>query len=100
MSLQIPRKMQGSLMPASETEAELMFYSEDTTNVRICQEQSNIFSFLHIIHIVFHTREGKSSAFLPELPRWEKMQFCVSFFEEPLIFLPNGGIILRLDLSG
>jgi len=39
------------------------------------------------------------SAFLPELPQWEKMQFCVSFFGEALIFLPNSGIILRPDLS-
>jgi hypothetical protein len=81
------------------SKSELMFYLKNTTNVRICQEQSNIFSLLHIIHIVFHTYVGRASAFLPELPRWEKVQFCVSFFAEPLIFLPKSGIILRPDLS-
>ena len=34
-----------------------------------------------------------------KLSQWEKMQFCVSFFGEALIFLPNSGIILRPDLS-
>lgn len=86
-------------MSVPEAKTELMFYLQDTTNVRICQEKSNIFSVLHIIHIVFHTCGRVHSAFLPELPRWEKVQFCVSFFEEPLIFLPKSGIILRPDLS-
>ena len=71
--------------------------NKNTTNVRFCQELSNMFSGFPHFPPSFPHRFPQGSAFLPKAARKRRGQICVRFFANSLPFPPKSGIIYRLN---